>query len=101
MAVELTPLRPAGELLAPTGPVATYVEASLAPSTRRAYASGLRDFESWAAANGWAALPASPETVASYLADLAERGRKVATIEQRAAAIRWAHEAANVPNREP
>jgi site-specific recombinase XerD len=40
------------------------------------------------------ALPASPETVAAFLSAGADEGRKVATLEQRIAAIRWAHEAA-------
>ena len=76
--------------------VAAYVDASLSPATRRAYRAGLADFRAWCAAEGLEALPAAPETVARYVAALVERGRKVATLEQRVAAIRWAHEAAGL-----
>jgi site-specific recombinase XerD len=81
---------------APMERVAAYVEASLAPATRRAYRAGLADFRAWCAGQGVEVLPATPETVARYLADLAGSGRKVATLEQRVAAIRWAHEAAGL-----
>ncbi|MBO0985020.1 site-specific integrase [Rathayibacter sp. SD072] len=46
-------------------------DASIAGNTRRAYESDLRAFVSWCAANGRPHLPASPETVAEYLADRA------------------------------
>jgi hypothetical protein len=45
-----------------------------APGTRAGYASDFRLFEAWCAARGVASLPASPETVAGYLASLAESG---------------------------
>jgi site-specific recombinase XerD len=77
---------------------AGYVAHSLSPATRRAYASGLRDFESWAVSQRLAWLPAEPETVASYLAHLADTGRSPSTISQRVAAIRWAHEAQDLPS---
>ena len=48
--------------------VAAYVDASLAPATRRAYGIGLADFRAWCSAQGLEALPAAPETVARYLA---------------------------------
>jgi site-specific recombinase XerD len=73
--------------------VASYVDASLAISTRRAYRSALTNFRSWCAAQSVQALPATPEVVARYLTALAKAGRKVSTIEQRVAAIRWVHEA--------
>jgi site-specific recombinase XerD len=73
--------------------VAAYVDASLASSTRRAYGAGLADFRAWCATQDLQALPATPECVARYLTALAKAGRKVSTIEQRVAAIRWAHEA--------
>ena len=44
-------------------------------------------------APGVTALPASPEAVAAFVASAADRGRAVSTLEQRLAAIRWAHEA--------
>jgi len=71
-----------------------YVDASLAPNTRRAYRSSLAAFREWCEAAKVDALPASPETVAAFLAAEADAGLKPATLGQRMAAIRWAHEAA-------
>jgi len=76
-----------------TASVASYVSASLSTSTRRVYASGLRDFRTWCERQGLEHLPAQPEVVAAYLAELADQGRSVSLIQQRAAALRWAHEA--------
>jgi len=71
-----------------------YVDASLAPNTRRAYRGGLAAFRAWCEAEKVDALPASPETVAAFLAAKADAGLKPATLGQRVAAIRWAHGAA-------
>jgi len=76
--------------------VGEYVEASLAPNTRRAYRSALADFRAWCDGQGVESIPASPETVAVYAAGLADAGRSVSTITQRLAAIRWAHELAGI-----
>jgi len=94
-----TPFPGNGESALPARPadleaVRTYLEESLAPATRRAYRSGLAAFRAWCEGASVLALPASPETVAAFLAAEADAGRAVATLEQRAAAIRWAHEAA-------
>ena len=97
MTADLAPaLLPTQSLPAELHDVAAYVDASLAHSTRRAYRTGLADFRRWCEAQDLEVLPAGPETVARYLAELAKVGRKVATIEQRAAAIRWAHETAGL-----
>lgn len=58
-----------------------------------AYASDWRLFTTWAKRNGRAHLPAIPETVALYMADLAST-RKPATITRYLAAIAKAHQAA-------
>ena len=76
--------------------VGEYVEASLSPNTRRAYRSALADFSAWCEARELTAVPALPECVAVYVAELAGAGRSVSTITQRLAAIRWAHELAGV-----
>ena len=70
-----------------------YVAESLAPATRRAYRAGLAAFRAWCEGQAVADLPASAETVAAFIASEADQGRAVSTIEQRLAAIRWAHEA--------
>ena len=73
--------------------VAHYVDASLAPATRRAYSAALRSFRAWGAV-----CPASPETVAAYIAARADgvggpRGSPLSpsTLAQHLAAIRWEH----------
>ena len=73
-----------------------YVAASKSPRTVRAYRTDLRDFEAWCAEHGRTSLPATPETVADYLADMASGGRKAATITRRLSAISQAHQMAGL-----
>jgi len=54
-------------------------------------------FEAWCAAHGRSVLPASPETLAEYAAELAALDYAPATIEQAVAAIRVAHRHAGYP----
>jgi integrase len=88
----------ATQSLQPASPVARYVAASRAPATARAYQADLRDFSEWCAQVRLSAYPASPDTVARYLAHLATVGAKVTTIQRRAVAISAAHKAAGVTN---
>ena len=74
-----------------------YVQAAKAPSTLRAYRSDWRDFERWCAGRGAVSMPAVPETVALYLAALAEDHRP-ATLGRRLTSIAKAHEAAGFPS---
>lgn len=67
--------------------VSALVADSISPATRRAHASDLRHFEEWGGR-----IPATPETVAEYLADHAEM-LSVATLTRRAATISKAHAA--------
>ncbi|PPG17977.1 integrase [Rathayibacter sp. AY1E8] len=62
---------PAVAVLPVSAAVTELSDASIAGNTRRAYESDLRAFVSWCAANGRPDVPASPETVAEYLADRA------------------------------
>jgi integrase len=72
--------------------VASYIRDSLAENTRRAYQSDLHHFEVWGGS-----LPASPETVAAYLAAHAER-LTVTTLIRRLAALSKAHQARGLSN---
>lgn len=74
-----------------------YAAASKADATRRAYKSDWQDFADWCSRNGLAALPASPASIATYIAQLADRGRKVSTIRRRLAAIAYAHRLKDCP----
>ena len=70
-----------------------YVAASRAENTTRVYRTGWAQFTGWCDEHGVMALPAGPETVAYYVADLAKVA-KPATIDLRLAAISAAHRAA-------
>jgi integrase len=67
-----------------------YADQATAPSTRRAYRTDWADFAAWCDLKRLPALPAAPETVALYLADGAQAGRKASTL-RRLAAIAAAH----------
>jgi site-specific recombinase XerD len=62
-----------------------------APNTLRAYRSDWADFTAWCERHGQRALPATGETVALYLSDLASTA-KVATLTRRMSAISQAHQ---------
>jgi len=68
----------------------TYAERSISDSTRRSYARDLAAFRTWCQARAVRALPAEPQTLAAYLADLAQTDRP-ATIGRKLAAIAVAH----------
>jgi site-specific recombinase XerD len=78
--------------------VQDYVGRSKSEATLRAYAAGWRDFVAFCEQGGLRALPASDETVATYLAALADRGAKAATIARRLVVISQAHKAADLPS---
>ena len=63
-----------------------YQDAADAPSTLRAYASDLKNFEAWCARHGMVALPATPDVVGAYLAAAGE-GYAMQTLRRRVAAI--------------
>ena len=73
-----------------------YARAAVPPSTARAYGTQWRAFERYCADARLDALPASPATVAAYIAGRAKAGASVATIEQALAAIAAAHLAARL-----
>ena len=72
--------------------VASYVRDSLAENTRRAYQSDLRHFEMWGGS-----LPASPKTVAAYLAAYAD-SLSVTTLIRRLASLSKAHQLRGLSN---
>jgi site-specific recombinase XerD len=71
------------------------VEQAKADNTKRAYRSDWADFTAWCDGHQLASLPAAPETVALYVTDQAERGRRAATLARRLATISQAHQAAH------
>lgn len=69
-----------------------FIENSVSANSRRAYESDLREFE-----RGGGTIPASPETLAEYLARNAAR-LSVATLVRRLASISKAHQVHGVPD---
>lgn len=72
-------------------------EASASENTRRAYLSDWRRWDTWCAERGYAPIPAHPDTVCAYLADLADTV-KVSTLARHLATISKAHQVAGVVN---
>ena len=70
-----------------------YASEATAANTRRAYRADWRHFTTWCAGRHLTPLPATSETVAVYLADLAGH-YKTATITRRLSAIAQAHKTA-------
>ena len=70
-----------------------YATSSRAPRTVAAYRQDLDHFRAWCTARGVPSLPATPETVAEYVADMAQRYRP-STIGRRLAGISVAHQLA-------
>src|SRR5262249_44707554 len=95
------PSKPPAELADPAERAHAYAGRSKSEATIRAYAASWRDFLSFCEQHGTDALPASDQTVAAYLADMADRGAKAATIARRLVVISQAHKAADLDNASP
>jgi len=68
-----------------------YANAEKAAATRRAYGTDFSIFRAWCEERQLDAVPASPATVAVFLAHEASRNVKASTIGRRVAAIKYAH----------
>jgi site-specific recombinase XerD len=97
---ELTTLSPALPTAAADSLHAWGVAAreALSDETQRAYATDSRAFAGWCAAAGLPMLPATPQTVATYLRSESAAGKAVATVRRRAATVSRLHRAAGLPN---
>ena len=71
--------------------VADALENAQSVNTRRNYAGQLLKFRAWCEHEGQTALPASPEVVAAYAAELVAEGKSMSTIRLAVAAIVDAH----------
>jgi site-specific recombinase XerD len=70
-----------------------YLDNAGNPHTRRAYERDMRAFSAWCAERSLPALPATTDTLALYLTELLEGGRKVSTVRRARVAIGLAHAA--------
>lgn len=69
-----------------------------ADNTKLAYSADLRSYEAYCAAEQFTPWPAALETLASYVAHLADAGRKLATINRHLAAIEKNHQLLGLPS---
>ena len=65
--------------------------------TKEAYALAWRQFEQWAEAHGLPTMPSTPETVAGYLTDRAQKVR-MSSLTIAVAAVQTAHRAKGLPS---
>ena len=71
--------------------MADALENAQSENTRRNYAGQYRKFRAWCEREDQSALPAQPEVVAAYAAELAEDGKSMSTIRLAVAAVVDAH----------
>ena len=67
--------------------VSDALENAQSVNTRRNYAGQLRKFRDWCEHEGQTALPASPEVVAAYAAELVDDGKSMSTVRLAVSAI--------------
>ncbi len=77
--------------------VAELVSRARSKNTIRAYRADWSDFEKWCNVRSLASLPATAETIALYIADLADRVA-LSTIRRRLVTISQAHKLAGMPS---
>jgi integrase len=78
--------------------VSRFRRAEMAPTTEIGYEHDWRNFERWCRRARRQALPASPDTVALWIADLLRNGKKVATVYRYACGVAHRHRRDNYPN---
>lgn len=74
--------------------VADALEEAQSENTRKNYASQFRKFRLWCEREDQSPLPASPEVVAAYAAELVDDGKKMSTVRLAVSAIVGAHRSA-------
>ena len=94
----LTPYQTNGLTRADAQRIGEAVSAAISANTARAYRSQWAQWAAWAAARRCPLLPAAPEHVAAYLTERAEGGAKPASLRASAAALAFAHRAADLPS---
>ena len=71
--------------------MADALESSQSENTCKNYASQLRQFQSWCQQENYSPLPAQPEVLAAYAAELGDDGKSMSTVRLAVAAIVDAH----------
>ncbi|MGH3999993.1 MAG: site-specific integrase [Pseudonocardiaceae bacterium] len=89
---------PAGLTGADARRIASAVAAAHSPNTRTAYAQMWSHWEHWCTTRDTPALPADPVALCAYLAERAEAGRAISTLNLSCAAIRHVHRLCGAPD---
>ncbi len=76
--------------------VADALEDAQSENTRKNYASQVQRFQAWCGREGFIPLPAPPEVVAAYAAELADDGKSMSTVRLAVSAIVDAHRSAGL-----
>lgn len=79
-----------------SGSAKTFAAAASSANTQRAYKADWTAFTAWCELTAQTPIPAEPETLADYLASMADGGYSVASINRRASAIARAHRLAGL-----
>lgn len=77
------------------------IKAGVPANTRRAYGRWVRDFAEWCESRDRVCLPATPETLASYIASVKDNGLGVSSLRQAIAAVRSDHALRGYPEQPP
>ncbi|MEW9554977.1 site-specific integrase [Nonomuraea sp. NPDC050783] len=93
---ERTPAPPAPQEHLLEGRTARLVEEGLAANTRLAYARDFGAYATWCASTGRTLLPATPATLANYVAHLAAQHYAPSTIDRALACVLAAHDHAQL-----
>ncbi|WAH39519.1 site-specific integrase [Alicyclobacillus dauci] len=73
-----------------------YISESKSTNTRLAYHKDWMSFITYCQQHNLTSLPATPQTIGEYIADLANNGRKISTIKRHIASISQAHQTAGL-----
>ena len=76
----------------------TRLEGAYAPNTLRAYQADMQEFIRFCANKPFEALPAQPETVATFLLDTLNQGIKSSTVKRKVSSISAVHRLLSLPD---
>jgi integrase len=96
--VRASPLSRTGLTAHDADRIAAAIDAELAESTRTAYASAWRQWDAWCRGRDLVPLPAAPEPLAAFLAEHAESGLCLGTLDGYCSAIAHRHHQEGLPD---
>jgi site-specific recombinase XerD len=97
-ATAVAPAEASDTLLAALEAAERFIDMAMTQGTKKAYKTDFAHFQDWCRTERLPSLPAKPQTVALYLAAMAEAGFKISTITRRLAAITMLHKDRDLPS---